>query len=90
MVDVDSNYNIHLESRNFPISYHFKFIFSIPELNVLDEQFTEFKDIDWQKNFTKTGSYQFNIQVYLYPFNNYIYGWKIAETAVTLEIKGEL
>ncbi|OTF80711.1 hypothetical protein BLA29_011076, partial [Euroglyphus maynei] len=90
LVNVDSHYNIHLESRNFPISYHFKFIFDIPELNVHDEKFTEFKDLDWQWTFPKPGSYQFTIQVYLYPFNNYIYGWKIAEMSAPLEIKDNL
>lgn len=90
LINVDSSYNIHLKSRNFPLSYHFKYIFNIPELNIHDEIFIFSTNIDWRWNFTKTGNYQLNIQVFLYPFYNMIYGWKIAETNVPLEIDDNL
>lgn len=52
------------------------------------EYFRKEKILQWSNNYTEIGSFNLNVKVYMYPFFNNIYGWKIAEKTITVEIRG--
>ncbi|KPM08156.1 hypothetical protein QR98_0066700 [Sarcoptes scabiei] len=85
--NVDSLFEFRLINEYF-IPFSYKFIIEIPSY-LHEEYYTQNYFYYWNHNFTniKPGSYSLHVEVYIYPIFNNVFGWKVADAQVPLEIR---
>ncbi|KAF7492940.1 hypothetical protein SSS_05054 [Sarcoptes scabiei] len=88
--NVDSLFEFRLINEYF-IPFSYKFIIEIPSY-LHEEYYTQNYFYYWNHNFTniKPGSYSLHVEVYIYPIFNNVFGWKVADAQVPLEIREHL
>lgn len=95
LINAESIYHIRIVGDSFPFSPLYKYVINMDGSKgnlVHYEIFIKSREITWKVNFTKMdlGSFPLHVEAYCYPFENTIYGWKIADLIYPIQIQDTL